>query len=439
MTTRISGLAAKLLAVSTTYLALSGAAGTALAQSMPPLGANKVSITFYNYNLASAGLGAEATKKLIQDFMAANPNVTVEGVAVPSGDMTTRMQADLAAGRTPDLGQLIFNDLDYIVRNFGVKALQDIVPPAEWNAHTDGMVPAGLQLAAHNGKMYGLAYTFSTPVLWYNADLLKQAGLDPNRPPATWPEVKAAALAVKSKTGKEGFYGSFYTQFDWALQGLILSNGGRVISKDNKKLMFGEPESVKAIEMLRDMVDSGAHTTMSDVDAMDSMRAGKIAMVLTTSAYQRSLMSAAQGKFELRAAKMPAFPGKAAVPTNSGSGLFILAKDPLKQRAAWELMKFLTSKQGYTEITTKIGYLPLRLDIVKDPKYLGKWVEENPLVMPNIEQLAVLQPWASIPGNNYKQIQKIEVQAINEAVFGKGKVSEVLQDAQKRAQALMPR
>lgn len=439
MSNRFTEMTAKLLAVSATYLALAGAVAPAIAQAMPPLGNNKVTITFYNYNLASAGLGADATKQLIADFMAANPNITVEGVAVPSGDMTTRMQADIAAGRRPDLGQLVFNDLDHIVRNFGVKALQDIVPAAEWKAHTEGMVPNGLQLAAYRGKMYGLAYTFSTPVLWYNADLFKQAGLDPAKPPATWPDVKNAALAVKSKTGKEGFYGSFYTQFDWVFQGLLLSNGAHVLSKDQKKLTFAEPEAVKAVEMLRDMVESGAHANIADTDAMDSMRAGKLAMVLTTSAYQRSLMNAANGKFELRAAKMPGFPGKQAVPTNSGSGLFILAQDPQKQRAAWELMKFLTSKQGYTEITTKIGYLPLRLDIVKDPKYLGKWVEENPLVMPNIEQLSRLQPWESIPGNNYKQIQKIEVEAINEAVFGKGKVSEVLMDAQRRAQALMPR
>jgi multiple sugar transport system substrate-binding protein len=59
--------------------------------------------------------------------------------------------------------------------------------------------------------------------------------------------------------------------------------------------------------------------------------------------------------------------------------------------------------------------------------------------MPNIDQLSRLQPWESIPGNNYKQIQKIEVQAVNEAVFGKGNVAAIMQDAQKRAQALMPR
>ncbi|HSW20731.1 MAG TPA: ABC transporter substrate-binding protein [Ramlibacter sp.] len=408
------------------------------AQTMPALGSNKVTISFYNYNLASAGLGAEATKKLIQDFMAANPNITVEGVAVPSQDMTTRIQADLATGRTPDLGQLVFNDLDFMVRNFGVKALQDIVPAPEWKAHTEGMVPAGLNLAAFNGKMYGLAYTFSTPVLWMNADLLRGAGVDIAKAPATWPQVKSAALAVK-KSGKEGFYGSFYSQFDWVLQGLVLSNGGRVLSKDRKQLTFGEPPAVEAVEMLRDLVDTGAHTQLSETDAMDAFRSGRLAMVLTTSAHQNSLMKAAQGKFDLRAARMPAFPGKAAVPTNSGSGLFIMAKDPQKQRAAWELMKFLTSKQGYTEITTRIGYLPLRLDIVKDPKYLGNWVAENPLILPNIEQLSLLQPWESIPGDNYKQIQKIEVQAVNEAVFGKGKVATVLQDAQKRAQALMPR
>ena len=68
-----------------------------------------------------------------------------------------------------------------------------------------------------------------------------------------------------------------------------------------------------------------------------------------------------------RAAPMPSFGDKPTRPTNSGSALVVLTHDPVKQRAAWELMKFLTSKHGYTIITSKIGYLPLRTDIVDDP------------------------------------------------------------------------
>ncbi len=430
----------RLLRAATAAAVLAGGAAPSLAAEIPAFDANrKVTITFYNYNLASAGIGKDATEQMIAEFQAKYPNITVQGVPVPSTDMTTRVQADIVAGRVPDLAQLIFNDLDHAVTNFGLQPLQDIIPTGEWREHTQGMVPAGLTLAAMKGKTYGIPYVFSTPMLFYNADLFRAAGLDPDKPPRTWAELKTASLAIKQKTGKEGFGAGAYDQFDWMRQALILSNGGRTISEDRKTLMFGEEGAVGTYKMLRDLVESGAHTRSSAGDMADAMRSGNMGMYLQTSVYTRNLLSGAQGKWDLRAAKMPTFGDKPAAPTNSGSGLFILAKDPQKQRAAWELMKHLTNERAYTIITEKIGYLPLRLNIVDDPQYLGPFVKETPLIRPNLEQLASLKPWESMPGPNYKQIQRIEQAAVEQAVFGTGDVATIMMDAQKRAQALMPK
>jgi len=417
---------------------LSLAAGPANAAIGPKTDA-PVTINFYNYNLATAGLGGDATRELIAGFMTENPSIKVTGVAVPSNDMATRVQADIAAGRTPDVAQLIFNDLDFIVNALAVPALDDIVPKQEWAAHTAGMVPAGLQLGALSGKIYGLAYTFSTPILFYNADVFRAAGLNPDMPPKTWGEVKAAGLAIVQKTAKGGVFPSIFSQFDWVYQAIVLSNGGRVLSEDRRKLMFADPAAVEAVAVMRDLVRSGAMPKIPEGDATDQMMAGNLGMLLTTSAYQRAMLAASKGKWELRAAPMPAFGDKPTHPTNSGSALFIMSKDPAKQRAAWELMKYLTSKLGYTIITSKIGYLPLRLDIVDDPAYLGAWTRENPLVRPNLVQLAKLARWESMPGANYRQIGKIEMAAVNEAVFGDGDPGQILRAAQGRAQALMPR
>lgn len=423
----------------TLALALAAAPGLAFAQQIAPASKEPVTITYYNYNLATAGIGADATRELIAEFTAANPSIKVEGVPVASDQILARVQADVVAGRIPDVAQIVFSDLDFAVKNLGVKALTDIVPAAEWKAHTEGMVPAGLKLGELNGKVYGLAYVFSTPVLFYNADLFRAAGLDPDKPPRNWAEVKAAALAIKEKAGKHGVYPAIYSGFDWLFQSVVLSNGGRVMSEDRKTLMFGEKEAVGAVEVFRDLVKSGAHPVMRDADASDAMMSGNLGMLLTTSVYQRALLNAAKDKFELRAAAMPAFGDTPTRPTNSGSALFILSKDPARQRAAWELIKHMTSRRGYTVITSKIGYLPLRLDIVDDPAYLGDWTKANPLVRPNLEQLSRLSPWQSFPGANYRQINKIEVNALNEAVFGEGDPAAILKDAQARAQALMPR
>jgi multiple sugar transport system substrate-binding protein len=174
----------------------------ALAAEMAPTIDRPVKITFYDYNLAMAGLGGDATRELIAEFMAANPNVTVEGVGVPPSLINARVQADIAVGRRPDLAQLGFGDLDFNVRQFAIQPLDDIVPAEEWKAHTAGMVQNGLDLGKLDGKTYGLAFTFSTPVLFYNADLFRAAGLDPDHPPQTFDAVESAARAIKEKTGK---------------------------------------------------------------------------------------------------------------------------------------------------------------------------------------------------------------------------------------------
>lgn len=418
-----------------------GAVLPAFAQAIPATVDQPVTISYYNYNLASAGNGAEATKRLIAGFEAANPNIKVEGIGVGPAEITSRIQADVAAGRIPDVVQMVFSDLEFTVDNLGAAALEDMVPAEELTAHFQGMSPQGLKLGVLNDKTYGLAYTFSTPVLFYNADLFRQAGLDPDKPPKTWAEVKSAALAIVEKTNAEGLATGIFgpTAGDWLFQGVLRSNNGGLMSDDRKTLAFAEPPALEAVAMLRDLYDSGAYANLDITAAMEGMASGNVGMYLQTSAIQGFLVKGSEGKFELRASTMPRFGDKPQRPNNSGSALVILSRDPLKRRAAWELMKFMTSREAYTVITAEIGYLPLRTDIVDDPKYLGNWVKEHPLIQPNLEQLGLLERWESFPGPNYRQIQKTMMEGAEMAVFGGVDPAEAMQAAQASAQAMMPK
>ncbi|WMT90943.1 ABC transporter substrate-binding protein [Pelagibacterium sp. H642] len=420
--------------------ALASLALPAIGQTIPDTVDEPVTITFYNYNLAMAGNGADATRRLIDQFMAENPNITVDAIPVGAAESTTTVQADLAAGQPVDLVQMGFSTLSYAVDNYGAVALEDIISQDELDGHFEGMVPNGLDLGRLDDKTYGLAYTFSTPVLFYNADLFREAGLDPDQPPETWDEIRETALAIEDATGKEGFAAGIFgpSAADWLFQGVVRSNGGEVISRDRTTLTFAEPPAVEAVQMLRDLYDAGAFDPMDITAALEGMSSGNIGMYLQTSAIQGALVSGAEGNFELRASTMPSFGDKPVRPNNSGSALVILSQDPLKQRAAWELMKFLTSEEGYTVITSEIGYLPLRPAIVDDPRYLKDWVEEHPLVQPNLDQLAILEPWESMPGPNYLQIVSIMMDAAEMAVYGGVDVEATLRDAQANAQALMP-
>ena len=422
-------------------LAIALAAVPALAQQMAPRNDTPVTIRFANYNLTTPGPSREVTLQMLEAFGQAHPGIKVEQVALPAAEIMARLQADAVAGQIPDIAQVPFGDTDYVVANFGARALEDIVPAAELREHFAGFYPNGLELGRLNGKTYSLAYVFSTPVLYYNADLFRAAGLNPDAPPKTWDEVKTAAQAINKATGKAGLVtGVFFVgAYDWLVQSLVLSNGGRVLSTDRKTLTFAEPPGVGAVQMLRGIADTGAMPNLPFFATIETMASGNAGLYLQTSAIQGALVNGARGKYELRATTMPAFAGRPAVPTNSGSALFILTRDPAKQRAAWELMKSLSSDEGYTTITSKIGYLPLRPKAVESEQYLAGWIRQNPMVQPNLDQLARLAPWESMPGPNYVQIRTIMMTAIEDATFGKADVAAVLADAQRRAQALMPR
>ncbi|WP_226576175.1 ABC transporter substrate-binding protein [Acuticoccus sediminis] len=396
-----------------------------------------VTITFYSYNLASAGLGKETTLGLVNDFMAENPLVTVEPVAAPSNEILSRVQADIVAGQQPDVAQLVFRDLIYAAHDLGAQPLEDLTGD-ELTRHSEGMVENGLELGRVDGKTYGLAYTFSTPVLFINDDIFRAAGLDPKAPPKTWAEVKEAGRTIQEKTGKYGFFPGAFGPIDgtFVYQSLVMSNGGRV--RQGNTLTFADGDAADAVAMLRDLRDSGAYADIDVASHMDTFAAGDLGMFLFTSAVASRFEKAAAGNFEMSVAMMPSFGAKPTAPTNSGSALFILSRDPVKQRAAWELMKFLTSRHAYTEITSKIGYLPLRLDIVDDPAYLKPWVDAHPMIQPNLEQLKNLTANVAFPGPNYRQVENMMKDAAAEAVLGSEDPYAVLKAAQERAQPLMP-
>jgi multiple sugar transport system substrate-binding protein len=398
-----------------------------------------VTISFADYNLATAGLGADGTNRLIQDFEKANPHIKINPVGITATEILPKVQAMVVAGDPPDVAQEGFGDLEFVVKDLQAKPLAPIAGAQALQTTLSAMYKPVSQLGVYGGQVYGLPFTLSTSILFYNASLFRKAGLDPSQPPATWSEVKQDALALKAKTGAAGAYIDCAYYFDWCWQGMVLSNGGRVLSSDRKTLMFGDGPAVQAAAMWQDLVKSGAHPPLNENDAIAAFEAGKMGMLLETSALQASFLSAAaKGGWDLQAAPMPAFAGHAVVPTNSGSALFILSDNPQKQQAAWRFLQFMTSEQAYTIITEQIGYLPLRPDAVSNPSYLKGWIGQHPLMQPNLRQLQRLQPWVSFPGPNYVQIKNIMLTALQQVVFNGADPAGTLGAAQQRAQALMP-
>jgi multiple sugar transport system substrate-binding protein len=379
----------------------------------------------------------------ISSFEALHPNITitVQVTAAATGAATLAVvQRDEAAGTPPDVVQTGMDMLRYLATGgLGAQNLTQIAGASSIASEWGGANPYPTsiqQLGLVSGQLYAIPWVLSTPILFYNASLFKQAGLDPTKPPTTWDEVQADALAIKKKTGSDGLLncaaGEASGNVDWCTQAVIRSNGGTVASSDGKTLEWTNPATVAAVAELGKLGQSGAMVNLTSAQGIQEFTTGKLGMVITSSAAQSALLDG--GKIDLMDTTLPSFGSTPSVPVNSGSGLSILSKDSVKQQAAWEWIQYLTSSDAYKTITTKIGYAPLRTSLASQ---LGAGSAASVLTEPNITQLNHLVPWQDYPGPNFGAIEKLLETAVNNVAFENQPAASALSSAQAQATPLL--
>lgn len=407
----------------------------------------KVKIAFETYTLSSAGAMSDTLNGLLDKFEQEHPNIEIDRRGTPVDQLLATVRREIAAGDPPDVLQAYFY-MDLMANHLGAQSWNELLGDDGLAAYIDGsltgdhpMNPNAAALGRFNGQTYVLPWVISTPTLFFNKTLFEQAGLDPSNPPTTWEEVATAAKAITDKTDADGVFTQCTgnVSLGWCYDGILRSAGNVRVSEDLKTLDFDGPEAVQVATTFQGYVKDGIMPNVSDQDGLELFLRGKLGMFLSTSAYTSTIVSsAAKNGWEMDATGLPAWGDKPVVVVNSGSGLATMATDPLQQRAAFELIAFLTSDDAYTAITSKIGYLPLRTGIVDDPNRLAPWLAQYPFVRHNLDQLEHLQPRAYPPGDNAEQITTIWRDAVNKVIFDGADAQSTLSDAQKRGVALMP-
>lgn len=363
---------------------------------------------------------------LLQEFDEKHPDIVVKETAVPGEyiELLQKMAASLAAGEEPPsiliggyaLLNYVSDELDPVVinkENFGAEAKEVL----------DGYLDATRKLAFYDGKQVGLPFALSNPVMYYNADIFKEAGLNPDKPPKTWAEIEEQGRIIKQKTGK---YPIFIQNIDnWLDQALIFSNGGRFLTSDQTRVAFNGPEAVEAYEMWAGFVRDGLHPKMTWKEAQASFTGGDIAIQTTTIGFLSRYTQ--EANFDLRVSHLPTFGNKPMGVPCGGAALHILAKDPRKKQAAWELCKFLTSQEGMSK-WVETGYVaPIK---AKVPVAKGQEIA--------YDQLQNARPWAWWPGGEAGlEIDRIFLDMRTKIIWGEIGVKEGLDKAVDEANALL--
>ncbi len=298
------------------------------------------------------------------------------------------------------------------------------------------------------GKLYGMPFNTSGPILYYNKDLFKAAGLDPNKPPRTYAEVLdyAKKLTKKDASGKVTVAGYGISIYGWIFEQLNASAGGLYLDNGNgrdaraTKAVFNGPEGVNAVKFWKDGMDAGVYQQFGRAPAgtdavVAAFNSGQVAMYIESTARLRAHITAATGKFELGTAFIPR-PDEAAYTKSGtiigGAAVYIMKDRPqAEQDCAWQFVKFITTPDIQAYWHTQSGYYPLRkasYDVPLDKQ----WVTQYPQFLTAVDQLhaapAVRPAQGAVSGVMPQSRQRIEL-AIEEVLNGKKTPQAALDDA----------
>ena len=219
---------------------------------------------------------------------------------------------------------------------------------------------------APNGEMMSFPFNSSTPVFHYNKDAFKAAGMDPEKPPTTWPEVALAAAKLKASGHKCPFstaWGS-WTQLEsfsaWHNVEFATKRNG--FGGMDTRLAFNTPLHVRHIENLANMAKQGLFVYQGRGNKTDAtFVSGECAMVTGSSALYGSIKRNA--KFASGIGTLPYYPDVQGAPQNTvigGASLWVMAgKKPAEYKGVAQFFAFLSRPEEAAKSHQRTGYLPV--------------------------------------------------------------------------------
>ncbi|GAC1342960.1 MAG: ABC transporter substrate-binding protein [Acetobacteraceae bacterium] len=380
----------------------------------------------------------DVMEKLAAEFSQANPDVTIRFPA-PSPTYEDAVQLVIrqaSAGGLPDVSFQGLNRLRFLAER---NLLVDLGPflDRDGDPAARGWTPGIRKLAQVGGKQVGMTFSASNPITYYNAALVRQAGGDPDHFPQDWDGVIALAANIAALGNGISSMHFRWPGDDWMFSSLLYGYGGRMLSEDEKTVVFGE-QGLMALKLLDRMVKEGKMPPLTTDAAFQAFYAGKLGIIMGTTAYIGQFQRSIGPQVELRTTKMPVITPGGTLPTG-GNASIMLTQDKAKQDAAWRFIAFATGPIGQTIMVRGTGYVPSNTLTLNDDRYLGAFYRDSPLFRPAMEQIPIMQPWYAFPGSNGVRITQTIVDNLARIVEQRATPEQVLADVTGEVQKLLPR
>jgi putative chitobiose transport system substrate-binding protein len=235
----------------------------------------RVSLEFWTISLQPFFTGF--VTRLITAYEASHPDVDVRWVDVQIQAIEQKLLAAIAGGVAPDVVNL---NVEFAARMAARGALVDMdssVPAQEREKYFDGLWAS----TRVRGRSVGIPWYIAPPVLFYNVDLFRRAGLDPLAPPASEGEMVAAAIRIKDRTG---VYGFMPLVDGTRMLHRFLENGLPVLSPDGRRAVFNSPAHGaylrQYVQLFRDDYFPDDTLRRGFLGAVERYSAGQLGMVV---------------------------------------------------------------------------------------------------------------------------------------------------------------
>jgi multiple sugar transport system substrate-binding protein len=377
---------------------------------------------------------------IVHAFAEKHPDIQIKLLA-PTKSYEEAASAVLRSAVTRTIPDIVFNGTNlmhiFVDRNLAVSLEPFVKAEIDWEKQ--GYVPAMVSTGKVNGALYGMPFALSTPIMYYNTDLLAKAGGDAAAPPRTWPEAIALGAKISALGGDtKGMFIAWQTTGNYLWQDLLFSNGGKLLSADGRQVGFNTPQGLETFKILHDMVVTGGMPNYTDEQATQAFAAGKIGMFFSSSARVNAFTKQIGGRFGLRTAAFPA-PTPDSPLVSGGAEMMIFTRDAAKQKAAWEFIKFAAGPVGQTIMVKHIGYMPSNQIAVDTPDLLGDYYAANANMRTAISLLPRATRWLGFPGDNSLKAIDVIYNGIESVIAQSATPEAALAAVSSQVQALLPK
>ncbi|HET9820740.1 MAG TPA: ABC transporter substrate-binding protein [Burkholderiaceae bacterium] len=413
-------------------------ASAALAAAPWAAQAQTTEISFF-YPVAVGGPITKLIDEYAADFTKENPGIKVTPIYAGSyQDTIVKALTAHKAGNPPVTSVLLSTDMFTLIDEDAIVPIDNFIKTADDRAWLNGFYKGFMLNSQTGGKTRGIPFQRSTVVLYWNKEAFKAAGLDPNKPPASWAEMRdmAARLTLKDASGKVTQWGVQIPSSGfpyWLFQGLAIQAGVALANDAGNAVKFDDPGTVEALTYWTDLVKAGVHppgivewgTTPKDFFEK------KVAMMWTTTGNLTNVRNNA--KFEFGVAMLPA--GKRRGSPTGGGNFYISKKaTAAQQEAAFRFAKWMTQPERAAKWSIDTGYVAIS-EAAYNTAALKKYGSEFPPALVARDQLP--HALAEFSTHDNQRVTKALNDGLQAALTGTKTPAQAMKDAQAEADRIL--